>query len=55
MYVKRGQEVDFRDKLGQIGNTGRSTGEHLHYEVLLDGRALDPANFMKAGQYVFKN
>ena len=54
-YVKPGQEVDFRDKLGQVGNTGRSTGEHLHYEVLLDGRALDPANFMKAGQYVFKN
>ena len=55
MYVKPGQQVDFRDKLGQVGNTGRSTGEHLHYEVLLDGRALDPANFMKAGQYVFKN
>lgn len=55
MYVKRGQQVDFRDKLGQVGNTGRSTGEHLHYEILLDGRALDPANFMKAGQYVFKN
>lgn len=55
MYVKPGQQVDFRDKLGQVGNTGRSTGEHLHYEVLLDGRALDPANFLKAGQYVFKN
>jgi murein DD-endopeptidase MepM/ murein hydrolase activator NlpD len=55
MYVKKGQKVDFRDKLGQIGNSGRSTGEHLHYEVLLDSRALDPANFIKAGQYVFKN
>lgn len=55
IYVKRGLQVDFRDKLGQVGNTGRSTGEHLHYEVLVDGRAQDPANFMKAGQYVFKN
>jgi murein DD-endopeptidase MepM/ murein hydrolase activator NlpD len=54
IYVKRGQQVDFRDKIGQVGNTGRSTGEHLHYEVTVDGRALDPANFMKAGQYVFK-
>lgn len=55
IYVKAGQAVDFRDKLGQVGNTGRSTGEHLHYEVVVDGRALDPANFMRAGQYVFKN
>ncbi len=55
IFVKRGQEVDFREKVGLVGNTGRSSGEHLHYEILVDGRQNDPANFMKAGQYVFKN
>ncbi|MGB0572968.1 MAG: peptidoglycan DD-metalloendopeptidase family protein [Alphaproteobacteria bacterium] len=55
IFVKRGQEVDFREKVGLVGNTGRSSGEHLHYEILVDGRQNDPANFIKAGQYVFKN
>ncbi|MDE0779954.1 MAG: peptidoglycan DD-metalloendopeptidase family protein [Alphaproteobacteria bacterium] len=54
IYVKRGQKVEFREKVGQIGSTGRSTGEHLHYEVIVDGRSQDPAGFIKAGQYVFK-
>lgn len=55
VFVKRGQEVDFREKVGLVGSTGRSSGEHLHYEILIDGRHNDPANFIKAGQYVFKN
>ncbi len=55
IFVKRGQEVDFREKVGLVGSTGRSSGEHLHYEILVDGRQNDPSNFMKAGQYVFKN
>ncbi|MDA0786822.1 MAG: peptidoglycan DD-metalloendopeptidase family protein [Proteobacteria bacterium] len=55
IFVKRGQEVDFREKLGLVGSTGRSSGEHLHYEILVDGRQNDPSNFIKAGQYVFKN
>jgi murein DD-endopeptidase MepM/ murein hydrolase activator NlpD len=55
IFVKRGQEVDFREKVGLVGSTGRSSGEHLHYEIMVDGRQNDPSNFIKAGQYVFKN
>jgi murein DD-endopeptidase MepM/ murein hydrolase activator NlpD len=55
IYVKRGQKLEFREKVGLVGSTGRSTAPHLHYEVMVDGQSLDPANFMRAGQYVFKN
>ena len=55
IYVKRGQTLEFREKVGLVGSTGRSTAPHLHYEVMVDGQSLDPANFMRAGQYVFKN
>lgn len=54
IFVKRGQKLEYREKVGQVGSTGRSSGEHLHYEVIVDGRPQNPANFMKAGQYVFK-
>jgi murein DD-endopeptidase MepM/ murein hydrolase activator NlpD len=52
--VKKGQEVKFRDKVGLMGNSGRSTGSHLHYEVYFKGRPKDPMKFIKAGRYVFK-
>ncbi|NJO36961.1 MAG: M23 family metallopeptidase [Rhizobiales bacterium] len=48
--VKAGQEVAFRDVIGIIGSTGRSTGRHLHYEVRLDGEAYDPAKFLDTGR-----
>jgi murein DD-endopeptidase MepM/ murein hydrolase activator NlpD len=54
IYVKRGQKLEFREKVGQVGSTGRSTGEHLHYEVVVDSRSQNPADFIKAGQYIFK-
>ena len=54
VLVKIGQKVDFHDKIGLLGNTGRSTGAHLHYEVAFKGKALNPINFIKAGRYVFK-
>ncbi|MBM4442871.1 MAG: M23 family metallopeptidase [Candidatus Rokubacteria bacterium] len=40
--VARGQRVERGQQLGLSGNTGRSTAPHLHYEVLVDGRAVDP-------------
>jgi Peptidase family M23/Family of unknown function (DUF5930) len=48
--VAVGDEVEFRQALGIIGNTGRSTSRHLHYEIRIDGRAFDPANFLNAGR-----
>lgn len=52
--VKVGQEVQFGNKIGLMGSTGRSTGNHLHYEVLFRDKGLDPMQFIKAGRYVFK-
>lgn len=51
-FVKRGQTVDKGFKIGGMGSTGRSTANHLHYEVHFQGRAYDPSKFLKAGLYV---
>ena len=50
--VKAGDKVDVHQKIGGIGSTGHSTGPHLHYEVLVDGRPRNPEHFLKAGDYV---
>ncbi|MBI3709503.1 MAG: peptidoglycan DD-metalloendopeptidase family protein, partial [Proteobacteria bacterium] len=52
--VKLGQKVAIRHIVGHAGSTGRSTGSHLHYEVMSDGKNLDPKKFMEAGKYVLK-
>ena len=54
ILVKKGQVVDYRYKIGLLGNTGRSTGPHVHYEILFDGKQIDPLKFIKAGRYVSK-
>jgi murein DD-endopeptidase MepM/ murein hydrolase activator NlpD len=53
--VEVGDIVDHRQRVALLGNSGRSTGPHLHYEVRFDGRPMDPMKFIKAGRYVFKN
>jgi murein DD-endopeptidase MepM/ murein hydrolase activator NlpD len=45
-HITRGQQI------GRMGSTGRSTGNHLHYEVRIDGRPVNPIPFMKSTDYV---
>ena len=52
--VKKGEIVDFRQEIGKLGSSGRVTGPHVHYEVLYDYKALNPAKFINAGKSVFK-
>ena len=54
IYVKKGDNLDYRDELGEVGSTGRSTGPHVHYEVRIKGQPVDPYQFIEAGRYVFK-
>jgi murein DD-endopeptidase MepM/ murein hydrolase activator NlpD len=49
ILVAPGQHVGAHQQIGELGSTGRSTGPHLHYEVLFDGRPQDPAKFLRAG------
>jgi murein DD-endopeptidase MepM/ murein hydrolase activator NlpD len=49
ILVKVGQIVAKDALIGRIGSTGRSTGPHLHYEVRLDGKAIDPMRYIRAG------
>ena len=47
--VKAGQQVKIGQIIGRVGSTGRSTGPHLHYETRVDGDAVDPQKFLRAG------
>ena len=48
IYVKKGDHLDIEDAVGEVGSTGRSTGPHLHYEILYQGHPVDPMPFMQA-------
>lgn len=50
--VAVGQQLTPGALVGRVGSTGRSTGPHLHYEVRIDGEAVDPARFLKASALV---
>jgi murein DD-endopeptidase MepM/ murein hydrolase activator NlpD len=52
--VRKGETVGMHQKLGVIGSTGRSTGRHVHYEVLVRHKPHDPMKFIEAGKHVFK-
>jgi murein DD-endopeptidase MepM/ murein hydrolase activator NlpD len=47
--VKVGDTVRIGQVIGEVGSTGRSTGPHLHYETRIDGEAVDPQKFLRAG------
>jgi murein DD-endopeptidase MepM/ murein hydrolase activator NlpD len=50
--VKAGETVRSGDLIGRMGSTGRSTGDHLHYEVWYNQKPYDPMRFLKAGRHV---
>lgn len=49
MLVKKGDKVTKGQEIGRVGSTGTSTAPHLHYEVHLNGRAVDPINYCMDG------
>ena len=52
IIVKDGDHIARGQLIGRMGSTGRSTGNHLQYEVRIDGRAVNPIPFMKSTDYV---
>ncbi|MEP7130246.1 MAG: M23 family metallopeptidase [Sphingomicrobium sp.] len=52
ILVAAGQHVTRGEQIGRMGSTGRSTGNHLHYEVRIDNRPVNPIPFMKSTDYV---
>jgi murein DD-endopeptidase MepM/ murein hydrolase activator NlpD len=52
ILVRPGDHITRGELIGRMGSTGRSTGTHLHYEVRIDGRAVNPIPFMKSTDYV---
>jgi murein DD-endopeptidase MepM/ murein hydrolase activator NlpD len=52
--VEEGQTVAIRQRIGHLGSSGRSSGAHLHYEVVVDGKPVDPQLFLNAGRHVHK-
>jgi murein DD-endopeptidase MepM/ murein hydrolase activator NlpD len=52
ILVHAGDHVTRGEQIGRMGSTGRSTGNHLHYEVRIDGRPVNPIPFMKTTDYV---
>ena len=52
ILVGPGQRISRGQIIGHMGSTGRSTGSHLHYEVRIDGRAVNPIPFMRSNDYL---
>jgi murein DD-endopeptidase MepM/ murein hydrolase activator NlpD len=55
LYVSKGDQVTANQMIAVQGSTGRSTGQHLHYEVRYKNLPLNPKKFLQAGQEIFQN
>jgi murein DD-endopeptidase MepM/ murein hydrolase activator NlpD len=55
LKVKTGQKIKVGDIIGKVGNTGRSYGAHLHFEIIINGTTVDPLPWMQrnAGRYEY--
>ncbi|GHF27470.1 peptidase M23 [Kordiimonas sediminis] len=54
VVVKRGQEMEAGQHIGDMGKSGRATSSHLHYEVWFDGKVIDPTPVLKAAETIRK-
>ncbi|MDR7305654.1 M23 family metallopeptidase [Rhodoferax saidenbachensis] len=52
VFVKKGDLIKRGQKIAEVGTTGRSTGPHLHFEVLVQGVPQDPQKFLNAGRHL---
>ena len=52
IMVRQGARVERGTDIGRVGSTGRSTGPHVHYEVLYDNAVRNPSSFIEAGRHV---
>ena len=54
VFVKKGDLIKRGQRIAQVGASGRSTGPHLHYEVLVQSVPQDPRKFLNAGMALVK-
>jgi murein DD-endopeptidase MepM/ murein hydrolase activator NlpD len=55
LRVRNGQVIKKNDIIGLQGSTGRSSGEHLHYEVRYKGKSINPVKFLQINEIIKKN